>query len=143
MMRIRNRYMPEITLPVKKALLVCFNTQSRSYSLLPEPTPDIADKMIALKSERAFEKYDDSIEQGLVKSRPALMYWMVHQFAAPVEIRSEDRFGIVPYLNPEIRAGITETGKPAQLEDLLEQFMATGSVGRSGPRKPHESLTPS
>jgi hypothetical protein len=123
-LRIRTRYLSATTLPLKTAIIVLFNTEARNYALLPEDTGDIRDKLIVLKSAKAsLPESSAEIESQIEQALPAFIYWLLHEFQVPLEIRTEGRFRIVPYKDPGILEAIQDTSPATHLSELLQQFV--------------------
>jgi hypothetical protein len=123
-LRIRTRYLSAITVPLKVAIIILFNTEARNYALLPEDTGDIRDKLIVLRSAKATFPTDTSrFEETIAQALPAYLYWLLHEFQIPAEIRTQERFRIVAYKNPEILEAIQSTSPAAHLSELLQQFV--------------------
>jgi hypothetical protein len=136
-MRIRTRYQSAVTIPLKTAIIVLFNTEARNYALLPEDTGDIRDKLIVLKSAKAtLPESSTEIESRIAEALPAYIYWLLNEFQVPSEIRTQERFRIVAYKNPEILEAIQETSPATLLGELLQEFVE----GDSAPR-PRESAS--
>jgi hypothetical protein len=123
-LRIRTRYQSAITIPLKIAIIVLFNTEARNYALLPEDTGDIRDKLIVLRSAKATFPADTSeFEKVIARALPAYLYWLLHEFQVPAEIRTKERFRIVPYKDPGILEAIQATSPATHLGELLQQFV--------------------
>jgi hypothetical protein len=130
-MRIRTRYQSAATIPLKIAIIVLFNTEARNYALLPEDTGDIRDKLIVLRSAKATFPADTSeFEKVIAQALPAYLYWLLHEFQVPAEIRTAERFRIVAYKDPAILEAIQETSPATLLGELLQQLVE----GDSDPR---------
>src|SRR5262249_2590710 len=125
------RYQSAVTIPLKIAIIILFNTEARNYALLPEDTGDIRDKLIVLKSAKAtLPESSTEIENEIAKALPAYIYWLLNEFQVPAEIRTQERFRIVAYKNPEILEAIQETSPATLLGELLQEFIEGGSAPR-------------
>jgi hypothetical protein len=130
-MRIRTRYQSAVTIPLKIAIIVLFNTEARNYALLPEDTGDIRDKLIVLRSAKAtFPANTSEFEKVIAQALPAYLYWLLHEFQVPAEIRTRERFRIVAYKDPGILEAIQETSPATLLGELLQQFVEGDSAPR-------------
>ena len=122
--RIRTRYQSAMTVPIKAALLILFNLEVKNFALLPEPSGDIDDKVIVLKSAKAdFPSDREEIVRRTQEALPAFLYRLRYLYKAPAGVRNNGRYKIEPYKDPDIQAGTIETGHAGQIQSLLQRFL--------------------
>ncbi len=121
--------------PVWNVMMVC-NVDSDSIRVLPDPDKeDFADKIILLRTAKAYILYRDQ-DDAMIMQRwdayvceiPAYLHYLLNDFAHPDELPpgvSTVRGGLV-YHNPEAldqwRAASPEGDLAAQIEDYVEGF---------------------
>jgi hypothetical protein len=121
-LHIKTKFQSSITVPLRLALVILFNTEGPNYSLLPENDPDIRGKLLVLKWQEIKwlgQMTNTEIYQAMTSSLPAAAAWL-DSYEVPTAIRTTQRFRIQPYQNPEIREEIQMTSSQEYLRQILQ-----------------------
>jgi hypothetical protein len=109
--------------------MILFNLEVKNYALLPEPSGDIDDKLLVLRSSKAtFPTSNEEIARRTKEALPAFLYRLRHKYKAPASIRNSGRYKIQPYKNPEIQRATAETSHAGQIKSLLQRFLISMAI---------------
>jgi hypothetical protein len=125
-LRIEAKGLNAINIPTYRALVLLLNTESENFRVLPPLTPDLADKILALKSSKAElpagPGHRETIHKKLQKERAAFLQYL-EDYVVPASVRSEGRFGILPFQHPDILEGIQNASNDPLLYELIERYL--------------------
>ena len=123
-------------LPTWWRVVFCLNDNAKSLQVLPPLVAGVRDKIIILKgSTRTESRFpagtsEAQIDAAYEAELPAFLYWLLHTFEIPQEMRNE-RFGIETWHHPEPAEILMSLDDEAQLLSLIDE--ATHSLFKDGP----------
>jgi hypothetical protein len=126
-LRIEIKGVNAVNIPTYRALVILLNTENENFRVLPPLTPDLTDKIIALKSSPAElprgPGHRGIIRRKLREERAAVLQHL-EDYKVPANVRSDGRFEIQPFQHPVILEGIQNVSNDSVILEVIAHFMA-------------------
>lgn len=126
---------PAVTLTPRWRLTISLNDDPERLLVLPPLNPDVADKIILLKTRKqAMPMPTETPEQQaafwnmLVAELPAFLAFL-DEWEIPAELRSQ-RFGVIHFHHPEVAELLRKTAPEYLLLELIDQALGFGARDR-------------
>jgi hypothetical protein len=121
-----SKYRPIVNLPPWWRLSISVNDRPDRLLILPPLVDDIADKIILLRAT-GFEmpmptatiEEQEKFWDTLVAELPAFLYWLVHEYVLPEELR-RPRFGLWSFHHPVLMTELEELSPAITLLGLID-----------------------
>jgi hypothetical protein len=121
-----------ITLEAWWRCTVSLNDDPEKLMILPELSPDVADKIIILRTTRHDLPIDTSTQEGadllvatIAKELPAFVHWLLNGFVIP-DASKDPRFGIQEFHHPAIVEALSELDPSNELLELIDNLKPWG-----------------
>lgn len=134
-LRVEGKGADAVILSPVNRLIFCTNLTEDNLSVLPPPSEDLIDadgksgKMMLFKfySHGWEAPFSTKAEQGaffrtLRAELPCFLWWLLNEFRLPAE-HYDDRFGVVPWMHPEILEALEELSPWQRILSLIDRVL--------------------
>jgi hypothetical protein len=128
--KLHDKFNRGIDLPVFWRCTMSLNDAPEDLALIPEMKDGMADKFILLKCSPArlpmptnTTEQETELWEAIVREVPSYLYWLLHKFALPGELRSS-RYGVKHFHHPAIITVLRGRSPEEQLMRLVDSIGA-------------------
>jgi hypothetical protein len=132
-MRVEGKGSDAVILSPCNRLIFCVNLTADNLSVLPPPSEDLVDadgksgkmqlyKFYAHGWEMPFdtEAAKAAFFKQMIAELPYFLWWLLNEFQLPAELH-DDRFGVVPWMHPEILESLEELSPWQRILGLIDR----------------------
>lgn len=132
-MRVEGKGSDAVILSPCNRLIFCVNLTADNLSVLPPPSEDLVDsdgksgkiqlyKFYAHGWEMPFDTERDKavFVKQLLAEMPYFLWWLMNEFTLPAEMY-DDRFGVRPWMHPEILESLEELSPWQRILGLIDR----------------------
>lgn len=134
-MRIEGKGADAVILSMVNRLIFCTNLTEDNLSVLPPPSEDLIDADGRSGKMMMFKFYSHGWEEPaatrvaqaaffkrLVGELPAFLWWLLNEFELPANLY-DDRFGVVPWMHPEMLEKLEELSPWQRILSLIDRVL--------------------
>lgn len=132
-MRVEGKGVDAVILSPANRLIFCVNLTEDNLSVLPPPSEDLVDPDGKSGKIQLYKFYSHGWEgsfgteaekaaffRKLINELPHYLWWLLHEFQLPAE-NYDDRFGVLPWMHPEILEALEELSPWQRILSLIDR----------------------